>query len=139
MKADPRVDAYIQKAPSFAQPVLAEVRKRVQKAVPDAVETIKWNVPFYELNGKLLASMAAFKKHAKIGVWRDAKPDMLDVTSVSELPSAVEHTRLLKEAAEHTRGIGAGKIAKKTVAQKKAPAKTAITKKKVAKKKVAKK
>src|ERR1041384_69904 len=113
MKLDPRVDAYIGKAPEFARPILTEVRKRVQRAVPDAQETIKWNVPFYELNGRLLASMAAFKKHAKVGVWRDMKPDMVDVTAVSELPSASAHAQLLREAAEHTRVLGSGKVGKK--------------------------
>lgn len=128
MKLDPRVDAYIAKAPEFARPILTEVRKRVKQAVPDAEETIKWNVPFYELNGKLLASMAAFKKHAKVGVWRDMKPDMVDVTTVAELPSAAAHAKLLKEAAGHTRGLGAGKVGKK--ATKKPPAKKVVAKKK---------
>lgn len=125
MKSDPRVDAYIAKAPPFAQPLLAEVRKRIRQACPDATETIKWNVPFYELSGKLVASMAAFKKHAKFGVWQAMRPEMIDVTTLSELPSVSDYAKKLKAAAAHARSVGAP--AKKT------PVKKTPVKKKLAK------
>lgn len=98
--ADPRVDAYIAKAPPFARPILAETRARIRKAVPMAEETIKRNVPFYLLDGRLLASMAAFKAHAKVGVWCEEKPVMVDVTTVAELPSAKAFAEQLKAAAK---------------------------------------
>jgi hypothetical protein len=136
MKTDPRVDQYIAKAPPFAQPILSEVRKRIQKACPAAEETMKWNVPFYVLDGKMLASMAAFKKHAKIGVWIGMKPDMVDVSSVAELPPVKDYAQKLQVAAKEnaggaaakkTTGKAAAKVAKKSPA-KKAPAKKAPAK-----------
>jgi hypothetical protein len=144
MKTDPRVDAYIQRAPAFAQPILVEVRKRVHRAVPDATETIKWNVPFYELSGKLLASMAAFKKHTKIGVWHGMKPNMVDVTELSHLPSAAEHVKNLQAAADYARTNGkasspAAKKASTATPSKKTVAKKATAKKGSAKKPMAKK
>ncbi|MBM3852063.1 MAG: DUF1801 domain-containing protein [Verrucomicrobia bacterium] len=39
---DPRFDAYIGRSASFAQPVLRELRARVHRACPGAVETLKW-------------------------------------------------------------------------------------------------
>ena len=140
MKTDPRVDQYIAKAAPFAQPLLAEVRKRIREACPDATETIKWNVPFYELSGKLLASMAAFKKHAKFGIWHDMQPEMLDVTTLAELPSAADYAKKLKAAAEHARLVGKPATAKATAKKpsKKPPAKKASPKK-LAKKSRAKK
>jgi hypothetical protein len=129
MKTDPRVDQYIAKAAPFAQPLLVEVRKRIHKACPDATETIKWNVPFYELSGKLLASMAAFKKHVKVGVWQDMRPEMVDVTTLAELPPAAEHAKKLKAAVEHARLVGrpaAQKAPVKKAPAKKAPAKKAV-------------
>ena len=133
MNTDPRVDAYIAKAAPFAQPLLAEVRKRIHKACPDATETIKWNVPFYELSGKLLASMAAFKKHTKFGIWQDLQPEMVDVTTMAELPPVADYAKKLKAAAAHARSAGAP-AAKKTLTKKapatKAPAKKASAKKK---------
>jgi hypothetical protein len=110
---------------------LVEVRKRIHKACPDATETIKWNVPFYELSGKLLASMAAFKKHVKIGVWHDMRPEMVDVTTLAELPPAAEHAKKLKAAAEHARMVGGPtkKATTKKTTTKKTTTKKATTKK----------
>ncbi|MDB5218143.1 MAG: hypothetical protein JWO86_6070 [Myxococcaceae bacterium] len=141
--ADPRVDAYIAKAAPFARPILAETRARIRKACPSAEETIKWNVPFYVLGGRLLASMAAFKAHAKIGVWTGMKPDMVDVTSVAELPPAKVFAEKVKAAAQHIGGAGKATPAaakKKTAASAKKPAaKKPAVKKSAAKKPAAKK
>jgi DNA-binding protein HU-beta len=139
MKPDSRVDLYIAKAPPFAQPILAEVRKRVQQACPTVEETIKWNVPFFLLDGKLLASMAAFKKHVKAGVWSDGKGAFADVTSLAELASAKDFTQLVRAAATLIAGAPAGKAPAKKAPAKKAPAKKAPAKKAPAKKAPAKK
>lgn len=128
MKNDPRVDAYIAKAPAFAQPLLTEMRKRIHQAVPEATETIKWNVPFYELNGKLVASMAAFKKHTKFGVWHGMAPEMVDVTTAAELPSRADYTKKLKSAAAHAQSAAAPR-AKKAVTKKKTVVKKSVAKK----------
>ena len=42
---EPRVDAYIAKAPPFARPILEHVRERVHAAVPDVEEAMKWSAP----------------------------------------------------------------------------------------------
>jgi hypothetical protein len=61
--SDPRIDACSAKAPEFARPVLAEARARVHQACSAVEETIKWNAPFFLHQGKIIASMAAFKQH----------------------------------------------------------------------------
>lgn len=66
---DPRVDAYLAAAPDFARPILAHLRALVHRAVPDAVETMKWSRPHFEHHG-LLAGMSAFKAHVAFGLWR---------------------------------------------------------------------
>lgn len=141
MNTDARVDQYIAKAPDFARPILNEVRARVRRACPEASETIKWNVPFYVLGGKLLASMAAFKKHTKVGVWTGMKPNMRDITKLSELAAAKAFEQEVKVAAAAI-GSGAAKPAKKTVvkktATKKTAAKTAVAKKTATKKTLSK-
>lgn len=58
---DPRVDVYIEKAQTFAKPVLKKLRKLIFQACPDATETIKWSFPNYEIHGAMLCSVAAFK------------------------------------------------------------------------------
>lgn len=121
---DSRVDAYIAKAPSFAQPILTEVRARVRKALPEVEETIKWNVPFFLWQGKILASMAAFKQHAKIGVWEDFKPSMVDVSDAADLPGAKAFMLKVKAIAQR---IDAQSAAPKKAAVKKRPAKKTKT------------
>ena len=76
-KKDPRVDAYIAKAAPFAQPILKHLRKSVHAACPTATEDIKWSMPTFIYNGKILAGMAAFKAHATFGFWHRGMEDLL--------------------------------------------------------------
>jgi len=62
------VDAYIEKAPEFARPILRRIREAYHKANPNVEETIKWGMPFFQYKG-ILGRMAAFKKHADYGFW----------------------------------------------------------------------
>ena len=66
---DKRVDAYIENAAEFAQPILTELRARVHNSCPEVVETLKWRMPSFEYKG-ILCGMAAFKKHAVFGFWK---------------------------------------------------------------------
>ena len=66
---DPRVDAYIEKAAPFAQPVLAHLRELMHQACPHVNEAIKWGMPFFMQQGVVIASMAAFKQHCAFGFW----------------------------------------------------------------------
>lgn len=68
---DARVDAYIERAAPFAQPILRQLRETVHAALPEARETIKWGMPFFELD-KPLCMMAAFKGHCAFGFWKGA-------------------------------------------------------------------
>lgn len=69
MSRDARVDAYIRKAPEFAQPILEKIRAAWHGACPDINETIKWGIPYFERNG-LVGGMAAFKAHVSLGFWK---------------------------------------------------------------------
>ncbi|HEY0245231.1 MAG TPA: YdeI/OmpD-associated family protein [Mucilaginibacter sp.] len=68
---DHRVDAYIAKAPEFAQPILMHLRELIHATSPLITETIKWGFPFFEYNGTL-ANMAAFKEHCSFGFWNSS-------------------------------------------------------------------
>jgi uncharacterized protein YdeI (YjbR/CyaY-like superfamily) len=111
MNRDPRIDAYIAKAPPFAQPILKHVRERVHAAAPEAEETIKWSAPGFTVDGKILLMMAAFKAHAALNFWRgqeigDKSPkagamgQFGRVTSVGDLPSDAEFEALIREGAD---------------------------------------
>jgi len=73
MPTDDRVTAYIAARAEFAQPILNHLRGLVHSHVPDASETIKWGMPFFEYQGRSLAMMAAFKVHAGVGIF-DGSP-----------------------------------------------------------------
>ncbi len=75
MSRDPRIDAYIDNAQSFARPILGHVRERVHAIVPETEETLKWSTPSFMLNGKILLMMAAFKQHAALNFWRGQELD----------------------------------------------------------------
>lgn len=107
---DPRVDAYLAKAPEFARPVLVELRARVHAAVPGVVETIKWRLPSFEYHG-LLGGMGAFQKYCMFGFWKDAllrqEPGLAAVldacgrmTSLADLPARSAFAKAVRKAAQ---------------------------------------
>jgi uncharacterized protein YdeI (YjbR/CyaY-like superfamily) len=69
MPTDPRIDAYINKAAPFAQPVLRHIRRLVHKACPEVEETVKWGFPHFDYKGVMI-SMAAFKEHCTLNFWK---------------------------------------------------------------------
>ena len=118
---DPRFDEYIDNAQPFARPILKRLRKVVHAAVPDVQENWKWSNPAFDYKG-IFCSMAAFKQHCIFGFWKHQL--LIDrgaiepgdtvlghrgrITSVDDLPSDKELTRILKAAAElNDKGIKA--------------------------------
>jgi uncharacterized protein YdeI (YjbR/CyaY-like superfamily) len=105
---DPRIDAYIAKAPAFARPILENVRERVHAVVPDIDEAMKWSHPTYLRNGKIVLGTAAFKEHAAVNFWRgqelgltrdaSAMGQLGKLTSADDLPSNLDD--LIARAAE---------------------------------------
>ncbi|HEX6373082.1 MAG TPA: YdeI/OmpD-associated family protein [Longimicrobium sp.] len=63
------MDAYIDKAAPFAQPILRHLREVVHQACPEVVEAMKWSSPHFEYRG-MLCNMAAFKQHCAFGFWK---------------------------------------------------------------------
>ena len=68
-QADPRVDAYINNARPFAQPILAHLRKVVHRTIPEIQETMKWSTPHFDYKG-MFCGIAAFKEHVAFGFWK---------------------------------------------------------------------
>lgn len=106
MTADPRIDAYIERQADFARPILDHIRAVVHAACSDAVEDVKWGMPTFLYRGKLMAGMAAFKRHAVMSLWHggqlrgpDASAEAMGefgrLTSIADLPDVAELTRLV--------------------------------------------
>ena len=60
------VEAYIAAAPPQARPILEEIRRQVKQALPEATETISYQLPALRLE-RVFFYYAAFKAH--IGVY----------------------------------------------------------------------
>lgn len=71
LKKDKRVDAYIAKSATFAQPILKHFRQLVHEACPEAEESIKWGFPSFDYKG-MLCGMASFKQHCAFTFWKAA-------------------------------------------------------------------
>ena len=78
MARDPRIDAYIERAAPFAQPILAHLRALVHRALPEAEETIKWGMPHFTVQGKNVSGLAAFKAHCAFVVHGDGRQGQKD-------------------------------------------------------------
>ena len=114
-KKEKRIDAYIAKSATFAQPILNRLRKLVHEGCPDVEEGIKWGFPHFEYNG-ILCSMASFKHHCAFGFWKATllsdRRDLLSIMgktamgnfgqlrSVDDLPSDKILIEYVKEAAK---------------------------------------
>ena len=109
---DPRVDEYIAQAAPFARAPMEHVRAAMHAALPDVTEAIKWSHPFYLLDGRPFASMAAFKAHCSLGFWKGGKPvaeaaagprdkamgQFGRIESLADLPKAAALRKLIVEA-----------------------------------------
>ena len=66
------IDGYIASVPSGVQTTLEEIRQVVKTRVPDAIETISYQMPAFKLD-KVFFYFVAFKNH--IGIYPPVKDD----------------------------------------------------------------
>ena len=57
------IDEYIAAFPADVQKILQQIRSLIQKAAPQAEETIKYAIPTFTLEGINMVHFAAFKNH----------------------------------------------------------------------------
>jgi hypothetical protein len=84
---------YIAEQPADKAALLEKLRALVNKGVPDADVSIKWGVPFYQLNGKNICALASFKDHVAINFF--APPNAF-VDPGKKLEGAGKGNRTLK-------------------------------------------
>lgn len=129
-RKDPRVDAYIAKAPDFAQPILKKIRTAVLAADKTAQEDIKWSAPTLMKDG-LVCSFVGFQKHVALWFHKGAllsDPDKILISGKTIAMRAIHFTdagqvqalqiqRLVRQAIElNTSGVHAPKRAVRSVA-----------------------
>jgi len=72
MARDERIDAYLAQRPADQRELLQRVRDQIARLVPDAVETISYDMPASKLGGRFLVSYAGWKAHCSIYPLTDA-------------------------------------------------------------------
>jgi hypothetical protein len=60
------VDGFFAKQPPPLRPILDRLRLLVEQAAPAATSSIKWGMPFYELDGEIVCALAGFKAHVNL-------------------------------------------------------------------------
>ncbi len=60
------IDEYISTFPVDTQAILEKMRQAIHKAAPEAVETMSYNMPTFDLNGKHLVFFAGWKHHISL-------------------------------------------------------------------------
>ena len=60
------IDEYISTFPGDTQIILEKMRQTIYQAAPDAIETISYNMPTFDLNGKHLVFFAGWKHHISL-------------------------------------------------------------------------
>lgn len=63
MKIYTTVDDYIRDFPQEVQGLLRQMRAVILESAPEALESISYGMPAYQLQGKPLVYFAAFKRH----------------------------------------------------------------------------
>ncbi|WP_373356059.1 iron chaperone [Pseudoroseicyclus sp. CXY001] len=64
MPAPESIDAYLVGLPEPAQGVIAEIRRRIATAAPEAEETIRYGMPAVQIGGRTVIHYAGWKAHA---------------------------------------------------------------------------
>ena len=60
------IDEYISTFPGDVQAILEKMRQTIRKAAPEAVETISYGIPTFDLKGKHLVFLAGWKHHISL-------------------------------------------------------------------------
>ncbi|GAA5074018.1 iron chaperone [Nocardia iowensis] len=60
------IDAYIAAFPEDVRGILEEIRRTIQRVLPDATEAISYDIPTFEVNGHNTVHFAGWKKHVSL-------------------------------------------------------------------------
>lgn len=86
-------DAYLAQQPPAQRALLLKLRALVRKTVPDAEVAIKWGVPCFSTDGKLVCALAAFKDHVGLNLFA---PPSVFVDPKKKLEGGGKTSRMLK-------------------------------------------
>jgi uncharacterized protein YdhG (YjbR/CyaY superfamily) len=95
------IDFVIDKQPAEIKAIAMQLRALIESAAPKATSSLKWGMPFFMLEGKMMVAIGIHKKHVNLilpgapGTFDDPKGLLegegktgqhLKITNVKELP-----------------------------------------------------
>ena len=69
MRTNPEVIEYMDQFPPDTREILYRIRELISDVVPDVEESIKWAMPTYAYNKKLISYIAGYKKHVTLAFY----------------------------------------------------------------------
>lgn len=111
------IDGFIRKQPPDLRAILIELRRLVEATVPTATASLKWGMPCYTLNGRMMCMLGGHKSHVNLvlvgpaAAFTDPEGRLkgssdggrhLRLESLGDLPRASVR-EWLKAAAQHAR------------------------------------
>lgn len=72
MDVKKQISDYLNNIPEWQKANLELFRKAINKVCPEVAEDIKWGVPVFLLNKKLVCAMSSFKDHSKFNFFEGA-------------------------------------------------------------------
>ena len=111
------IDGFFRKQPPHLRAVLAELRRLIETTVPTATASLKWGMPCYTLNGKMMCMLGGHRSHVNlvlvgpVDAFADPEGRLegggrggrhLKLESLGDLPRASVR-EWLKVAAQHAR------------------------------------
>lgn len=72
MPSSQKVDEYLAELPDWQREFLGTFRKLIHNVEPEVQEDVKWSVPVFSANKKMVCAMSAFKEHIKFNFFEGA-------------------------------------------------------------------
>ena len=104
------VNAYIREAPAYARPILERIRDAFHAGCPEIEERLKWGMPSFLYQDKIVCGFAGFKAHCALWFWKgkaivgkkpsEAMGHFGRIKSLADLPSATELKSYVQKAVE---------------------------------------
>jgi hypothetical protein len=60
------IDGFFARQPPGHRAILQELRRIVESVAPDATSSIKWGMPFYEVDGVMMCALGSHKAHVNL-------------------------------------------------------------------------
>lgn len=60
------IDAFFTRQPAALRPIVDELRRLIEAAVPGAVAVLKWGMPTFSVGGKMVCAIGGHKAHVNL-------------------------------------------------------------------------